>query len=187
MNRAHRCLCDSAPWRRHMQATLVPWVLAMVPRAPQGLEIGPGPGATTEVLLDRVDALTCVEIDRERARRLAGRYGPRVRVLCEDAAAMSLPSASCDLAVAIAMLHHVPSPMRQDLVLRELARVLRPGGVLAGYEIRPGLVVRALHWRDTLTLVDPAGLPARLARLGFVDTAIEQRGGGFRFRAAKAA
>jgi SAM-dependent methyltransferase len=185
MNWAHRRVCGSRYWRRTVHDRLLPWVLASLPPAQHTLEVGPGPGATTEILVQRTRELTCVEIDGEYAARLAARYGSRVRVLCEDAAVMSIASDSCDLAVAIAVLHHVPSVSRQDEVLLEIARALRPGGVLAGYEITASLPVRCLHWLDTLTLISPAGLPARLADAGLVEIEVETGPGGFRFRAKK--
>jgi len=53
------------------------------------VEIGPGEGALTRPLLERVDRLTVVEIDRDLAAGLPGRLPPgtpeRVQVLCADA------------------------------------------------------------------------------------------------------
>ena len=185
MNPAHRCLCASRYWHRTVHERLAPWVLASLPRATHALELGPGPGATTAELLAVTDSLTCVEIDPARARALATRFGDQIDVRCEDAGAMSLSSASCDLAVAVAMLHHVPSADDQDRVLREIARVLRPGGILAGYEIASNPVTRVLHWYDTMTTIEPAACAGRLAAAGFVDIAIDVRRGGYRFRATK--
>ena len=50
-------------------------------------------------------------------------------VLCDSATAMSLPGAAFDRAVSFALLHRVPSLALQDLLLAEVARVLRPGGI----------------------------------------------------------
>ena len=38
------------------------------------LEIGPGPGLTTDLLVEHMDCLTAVELDSELARALADRY-----------------------------------------------------------------------------------------------------------------
>jgi SAM-dependent methyltransferase len=187
MNRAHRCLCASRYWQRTVHNTLAPWVLDSLPPAIHAVELGPGPGATTVELLALTETLSCVEIDPARARALATRFGDRVDVRCEDAAAMSLASGSCDLAVAVAMLHHVPAADVQDRILREVARVLRPGGVLAGYEITSNAVTRVLHWFDTMTTIDPRACAGRLVAAGFVDVAVDVRRGGYRFRAAKRA
>jgi len=185
MNRAHGCLCGSRYWGRAVRTTLAPWVLEAVPPVAQTIEVGPAAGATTAVLLERTETLTCVEIDTVRAQALAARFGDRVRVVCHDAAALPFASDTFDLAVAIAMLHHVPSAAAQNRVLSGLARVLRPGGVLAGYEITTNPLVRALHWFDTMTLIEPEDCAARLTAAGLVDVSIDVRASGYRFRARK--
>ena len=57
------------------------------------LEIGPGLGALTERLLERLPEITAVELDRDLAARLAGRFGPgRLNLVQKDIL-------RCDLAV----------------------------------------------------------------------------------------
>jgi ubiquinone/menaquinone biosynthesis C-methylase UbiE len=73
-----------------------------------------------------------VEADRGFADKLRRRLDQSICVMCEDATAMSLPDESFDGAVCFTMLHHVPSVAKQDRLLREVARVLRPGGLFAG-------------------------------------------------------
>ncbi|HRO60218.1 MAG TPA: 16S rRNA (adenine(1518)-N(6)/adenine(1519)-N(6))-dimethyltransferase RsmA [Burkholderiaceae bacterium] len=51
------------------------------------VEIGPGLGALTGVLLERVDAIQAVELDRDLARRLRGRY-PAARLALHEADAL---------------------------------------------------------------------------------------------------
>lgn len=62
-------------------------VAAVAPeRADAILEIGPGQGAITAPLLEKLDRLYAVEIDRDLARDLGGRFAPERLVLyCEDA------------------------------------------------------------------------------------------------------
>ncbi len=48
MNRGHRRLCGSARWGRHIRDDLVPWVVGTRPLGDSVLEIGPGPGLTTD-------------------------------------------------------------------------------------------------------------------------------------------
>jgi hypothetical protein len=50
MNRFHRYYCASPGWARLVQTTLVPAVLEGAELGPRVLELGPGPGLTTEVL-----------------------------------------------------------------------------------------------------------------------------------------
>src|SRR5207248_8594521 len=110
-----------------------------------------------------------------------------VRVV--EGAATEMPSGDGEFSavVCFTMLHHVPSPQLQDRLLGEAARVLRPGGVLAGTDsIGTGRSFRLLHVRDTLVPVDPEELPARLGRAGLVDARVGRGGRSFRFRARKA-
>ena len=185
MNRAHACLCGSRYWGRAVRTTLVPWVLEAVPPVAHTIEVGAAAGATTAVLLERTETLTCVEIDPVRAEALAARFGDRVRVVCDDAGALPFASDTFDLAVAIAMLHHVPSAAAQDRVLAEMTRVVRPGGVLACYEITANPLVRALHWFDTMTIIEPDDCATRLTAACLVDVSIDVRTSGYRFRARK--
>src|SRR5579871_3389333 len=131
MNVIHSWLCSSAGWRRKVEEQVIPWTLENLDLGQKVLELGPGYGATTDVLCKRVDHLTCVEMDRRLADRLKRNAAGNVTILCEDATAMSLPEATFDSALCFTMLHPVPSPALQDRLLAEVARVLRPGGIFA--------------------------------------------------------
>jgi SAM-dependent methyltransferase len=52
---------------------------------------------------------------------------PNLRYVTGDAEHLPFPDGSFDLVMAMAMLHHTPSPTK---VIREMARVRRPGGTL---------------------------------------------------------
>ena len=54
---------------------LLPWALDGVDLGNDALEIGPGPGLTTDVLRTKVDKLTCLEIDPKLASKLEARMG----------------------------------------------------------------------------------------------------------------
>jgi SAM-dependent methyltransferase len=186
LNLAHRHLCASTAWTRTVTTAILPWVLDGVDLGSDLLEIGPGYGAATDWLRTRARHLTCVEIDPVLASRLASRLpAANLRVLCEDAARMSLADSTCDGAISLTMLHHVPSPARQDQLLAEVARVLRPGGLFAGFDAVPGLAFRLLHAFDTMVVIDPSSLPRRLADAGFTDITVDVRSRGFRFRARR--
>ena len=55
------------------------------------LEIGPGEGALTGLLLDAGAEVTAVEIDPEAEAAIRGRFGERVRVIREDILKVSIP------------------------------------------------------------------------------------------------
>ena len=182
MNLAHRWLCRSRAWRTAVETRVIPWALEGVDLGSEALEVGPGPGVTTDLLRARVKHLTAVEIHGGFARSLANRMaGSNVTVVCEDATEMSFPDATFDAAVSLTMLHHVPSPELQDRLLAEVARVLRPGGVFAGVDSVYRRSMPLLHLFDTMVLVDPATFPERLERAGFRDIRVDLNQYAFRF------
>ena len=63
MNRFHRYYCASPRWARLVQTALVPAVLEGTELDRRVLELGPGPGLTTEVLAGVAPELTAIEID----------------------------------------------------------------------------------------------------------------------------
>jgi SAM-dependent methyltransferase len=185
MNLVHGWLCNSAGWRRKVEEQVLPWALEGVELRGEVLEIGPGYGATTDVLQARVGRLTCVEVDARLAERLRRRAPGNVTVLCQDATRMTLPDAAFDAALCFTMLHHVPSAELQDRLLAEVARVLRPGGIFAGRDSRYSRRFGLLHLFDTMTVVEPRGFPERLRAAGFCEARVDVAPGAFRFRARK--
>ncbi len=189
MNLAHRWLCRSAYWRKAVETHILPWVLDGLDIGANVLEVGPGPGVTTDLLRGRVEHLTCVEIDRAFADSLSRRMsGQNVTVVRQDATAMSFADATFDGAVSFTMLHHVPSEAMQNRLLAEVARVLRLGGVFAGTDSLYSRSFRLLHFLDTMMVVDPCTFPQRLMKAGFADVQVDVlKPYAFRFRARKAA
>lgn len=186
MNLLHRWLCSSSRWKQIVGTQILPWALEGLDLGSNVLEVGPGYGVTTAYLHDRVEHLTCIEIDKALAEKLRRRTEPQnVTVLCESAAAMSLPDAAFDGAVCFTMLHHVPSEALQNQLLAEVARVLRPGGVFAGTDSRYSRMFGLLHLFDTMVLVEPSTFADRLKAAGFEDIQVDVDPGRFRFRARK--
>jgi SAM-dependent methyltransferase len=184
MNLAHRWLCRSGYWRNAVETYALPWVLDGIDLGANVLEVGPGPGVTTDLLRTRVSRLTCVEIDPALAGALSRRTaGGNVTVLRGDATAMSLPNASFDGAVSMTMLHHVPSAALQDRLLAEVARVLRPGASFVGTDSVDSRFLRLLHVFDTMVLVNPATFAGRLVAAGFSDVQVDVNPYALRFRA----
>lgn len=187
MNRFHRWYCRSSHWRDTLADRVLPWALAGVELGDDVLEIGPGPGLSTDVLARR-GVVTVAEIDPRLATALHARCDANsVRVARADATRLPFRSARFSAVVCFTMLHHVPSPDLQDRLLVEACRVLRPGGIIAGTDSTPTLAFRAAHLFDTMTLIDPHGLPERLRRAGFAAARVTIGSGAFRFRAHKTA
>jgi ubiquinone/menaquinone biosynthesis C-methylase UbiE len=108
-----------------------------------------------------------------------------VTVEIGDATAMPFPDQVFSGAVCFTVLHHVPSQALQDRLFAEVYRVLRSGGVFAGTDSLQSLLMRVFHIRDTMLLVDPAGLPSRLESAGFRSARVETGAGRFRFLAER--
>lgn len=154
---------------------IMPWALSNVDLGADVIEIGPGYGATTDVLRERVPQLTAVEIDPELATALARRLaGTNVEVIEGDATALGFATGRFSGATCFSMLHHVPSPELQDRLFAEVARVLRPGGVLVASDSLDSPELRSFHHDDTYVPIDPADLASRLGDRGFVDIELRQ-------------
>jgi SAM-dependent methyltransferase len=165
---------------------LLPWTLQGVDLGEDVLEVGPGPGVTTDLLRSRVRRLTALEVDGAAAEALQQRLsGTGVRVVPGDGAAMPFADGSFSGVVAFTMLHHVPSPDLQDRLFSEAWRVLRPSGVFAGFDAVGSFLFRLVHLGDTYTPVDPNALESRLQAAGFKDVAVEWTHARFRFRATR--
>jgi ubiquinone/menaquinone biosynthesis C-methylase UbiE len=169
MNENHAKVCPTPEWAEFIQRDVLPSLADQAGGLGEDmLEIGPGPGAATEWLRQRVPRLTALEVEDEAASKLAERYaGTNVEVVHGDAAALSYPDESFDSVGTFTMLHHVPTLALQNAILAEAYRVLRPGGVLIGSDSLPSNDLHHFHEGDTYNPVEPASVLARLQTLGF--------------------
>jgi SAM-dependent methyltransferase len=186
MNRIHHWYCRSATWKRRVESELMPWALGGATLEGPALQIGRGPGFTTNYLRTRVSALTALEKDHNLAKKLAARFrNTSVQIIEGDATAMPFETGAFRTVFSFTMLHHVPSPSLQDRVLAEARLILAPGGTFLGTDSRMSLRMKLFHCFDTMVIVDPATLPQRLRRAGFANEQIELSDGAFRFRATR--
>jgi SAM-dependent methyltransferase len=109
----------------------------------RALDSGAGTGALTFALAPLVGEVVGVDRDEERleaARRLAP---ANVTFVAGDAAALPFEFGSFDIAGSLRVLHHAKRP---ELVVAELARVIRPGGrILLADQIAPADPLTALE------------------------------------------
>ena len=174
MNKSHLQFLSSPEWAAMLRTDLLPWIEAAGDLGDDVLEIGPGPGLTTDILSGRVSRLTALEVDPTLAEPLRARLtGTNVEVLCTDATKSGLDSDRFSAATCFSVLHHLPTPSKQDDLFAEISRVLRAGGLFVGTDSRDLEVIRAGHVDDTFVPVDPDTLGDRLAYAGFVDTELE--------------
>jgi SAM-dependent methyltransferase len=97
------------------------------------LDVGCGPGTLTVDLARRVSGGRVVGVDRstdvlEQASAHAATAGVRVEFSIGDIYALAFPNASFDVVHAHQVLQHLTDPVG---ALKEMRRVLKPGGVLA--------------------------------------------------------
>jgi SAM-dependent methyltransferase len=112
------------------------------------LEIGPGTGQATGLLLDRGASVTAVELGAELAARLEAKYaGRKLSVELGAFEEVPLTPQSFDLIVAATSFHWV----QPDVGLRRCADVLRPGGWLALWWTYFGDPDRPDPFREALT------------------------------------
>jgi 16S rRNA (adenine1518-N6/adenine1519-N6)-dimethyltransferase len=95
------------------RGTIAKIVDAIAPRRSECIvEIGPGLGALTEPLLERLDHLHVVEIDRDLIARLRERYTPeRVTVHEGDALAFDFGALGSDLRIVGNLPYNISTPL----------------------------------------------------------------------------
>jgi SAM-dependent methyltransferase len=168
MNSAHLEVCASPEWRQIVEENILPEALRDVDLGSDVIEIGPGPGFTTDVLMKIAARLTAVEVDSELAGSLQVRMvGTNVNVVCGDAASLEFDADTFSGAASFHMLHHIETQEAQDKVFSELARVLEPGGVLVAADGMENESSRAFHEGDIYNPIDPDDLRIRLTTAGF--------------------
>ena len=186
MNREHLEGLRSDEWAAFLEADLLPWVLdGDADLGGRVVEIGPGPGRTTDLLHRRFDELNAVEIDPDLAAELQTRFAEDAGVTVHngDGAAMPFADGSFTGACCFIMLHHVPTPEHQDRLFGEVARVLGPNAMFVGADAITSEDLASRHVDDTFNPIDPSTLADRLSRAGFVDVVVTERPGLFKFRA----
>ena len=173
MNPEHDRFLASDEWRLMLEQVVLPFTLNDLGYEDLGadvLEVGPGPGLTTDLVRVKVPQLTAVELEQYLAFSLRERLaGTNVEVVHADATAMPFESERFTAAVSLTMLHHVPTADGQDQVLREVRRVLRPGGLLVASDSLASEALADFHAGDVYNPIEPDGLAGRLIAAGFTD------------------
>jgi ubiquinone/menaquinone biosynthesis C-methylase UbiE len=122
----------------------------LAPARGRVLEIGGGTGANLPHYPDAVDELVVTEPDdamRARAERRLARTGRHATLVDAPAESLPFPDASFDAVVGTSVLCTVPD---QAAALREVRRVLRPGGALLFVEHVRSPDPAAARWQDRL-------------------------------------
>ena len=136
--------------------------LAGVQRGQRALDVGCGPGALTTELVTRLGAESVAAVDPSEPFVTAARERhPGVEVQRAAAEELPFPDDGFDVTLAQLVVHFMADPVAG---LREMARVTRPGGVVAAcvWDLGGGRAPISLFWKavrqDDSTADDESGL-----------------------------
>lgn len=142
------------------------------------LDVGCGTGMTDEHLSGRVGTLSGVDVSAASIE-LAREQNPSVRYeKAEEEEPLPFEDASFDLSFAICVMHHLPGD-EHGRFLAEMARVTRPGGMVAIFEHNPlnpatRKVVRDCVFDENAVLIRPRALAQTMRRAGLTVAEIRQ-------------
>jgi SAM-dependent methyltransferase len=141
-------------WSRRVAPEFLAWL--GIPPGQRWLDVGSGTGVLTAAILAANDPASVVGIDPsegfvEHAR--AAVVDARARFAVATAAQTGLADEAVDVVVAGLVLNHVPDA---SAALAEAVRVVRPGGVVAGYvwDYAEGMQLVRYFW-EVAVLFDP--------------------------------
>ena len=133
------------------------------PSGLQVLDVGSGPGETDRLLKDRFGALVGVDVSEGMVERASANNPWAEYRAYAEGEPLPLEDGRFDLSFAICVMHHV-APSGWDRTVREMARVTRPGGIVAIFEHNPWNPLTRKVVRDCEFDVDVALLSRRRTR-----------------------
>ena len=175
MSAIEGAFCRSGPWRSYARRRVLPWALDGHRLAGQVLEIGGGSGAMAAGAAAMFpDAhLTVTDVDQAMVDAARGRLVefPNVTVQRADVTALPFDVGSFDTVTSYLMLHHVIDWVD---ALVDVARVLKPGGALIGYDLTDTRIARLIHQVDGSPhrIIAPDELTHALAAAGYTEVTV---------------
>ncbi len=102
------------------------------------LDFGSGVGALVPFLREQLSGagIVCVDVSRESLAHAAATHAGTASFVTYDGATLPFRGESFDAAIAACVFHHIDAAVHVAL-LRDLARVVRAGGVVMVYEHNP--------------------------------------------------
>ncbi|HVN41255.1 MAG TPA: class I SAM-dependent methyltransferase [Steroidobacteraceae bacterium] len=149
--------------------------------APRVLDFGSGIGTLVPFLRQHVPdaAIVCVDVSRQSLAHAAAAHGETASFVAYGGAVLPFREGSFDAAIAACVFHHI-DPGVHVALLRDLARVLRPGGLVMVYEHNPWnpLTRRAVDTCDldrNAILIDGPTMLARMRSAGLRQCRLDYR------------
>jgi len=171
VSRGFRELYSSAEFSESISTEWMPWLLDGLELGDDIVDVAAGPGVAVRSLRTAGRQVTVAQLAPEFTAELTGLFACDRAVGVRDVDPTCLPFSDGHFtaATAVLSLHHVPSTEQQDRALAELARVLRPGAVLAGLNAIDGPHFRRMNDDGCCVPIDPLSFAERLQRAGFID------------------
>jgi ubiquinone/menaquinone biosynthesis C-methylase UbiE len=124
-------------------------------------------------------ALTCLDVSDRSLELARKRHGSEARFVAFDGFRIPFDPDSFDVAFAACVFHHIDATS-QPVSLRELERVLRPGGHLFVFEHNPfnpltRHVVNTCQFDDNAVLIAGRNMQRALRKAGFLDVQLRYR------------
>lgn len=184
LNRIERALTNNPVRAAHMRHREAAWFHRLAGGELSGqhvLEVGCGRGIGAEILLDRLGAqsVAAFDLDEEMIEQARCRLHTRpVSLSVGDVCQIAQPSNTFDTVANFGIIHHVPDWKRS---VREIARVLRPDGLLLFEEVPRQILnqwaVRTFTKHPRENRFDAGEFMSELSRNGLHGTANFRLGG----------
>ncbi|MEL9991608.1 MAG: methyltransferase domain-containing protein [Thermoproteus sp.] len=110
-------------------------LIRYTPKGGVAADLGCGAGRLCEVLKDLASRVYCVDIDADALREVEKIGSPNLVILNEDVRRTTIPGGVVDVVVMSNVLHDLDD---KNAAVREIARILRPGGYAIVIEHKPG-------------------------------------------------
>ncbi len=117
-------------------------------RRGEGLDVGCGTGALAQRLAQAGYTMSGIDPSEGMLEVLRTR-SPEIRALKADGTDLPFADDSFDLALTVAVLHHIANPVDVARTLAEMVRVVRPGGRILVWDHNP----RNPYWRILMARV----------------------------------
>jgi SAM-dependent methyltransferase len=135
---------------------------ARIPAAAKGLDLGCGQGWYLAELSRAGYRMHGIDFSAGQLRKATQHLGAAPGVVAQagpfaraDAQSLPFPDGAFDFAYSINAFHHLPSAAAQERAIREIVRVLRPGGVFILHEINTHNPVFRLYVGYLFPLLKP--------------------------------
>jgi SAM-dependent methyltransferase len=118
-------------WSRAVGTAFLDWLAP--PRGARWLDVGCGTGVFTELILNACSPSAVTAVDPSHTQIEHARYQPvgqRAEFHVAGAQSMAFPDGTFDVVASALVINFIPD---RPQALKEMRRVARPGGIVAGY------------------------------------------------------